>query len=198
MKVFGASQRATFEVKLWEDGPIDMLYGANAANPGDGRNAVIGIENADGTDALQFSMFEDLLDPNTAFRYEHVPSGLVQGVVTDANDGEPISGATITATPTGRSTTTGADGTYSLRLLPGSYTIEASATNYVIRVRPGHRGRRRHHHARLRARCRRRGRRADRDQRDRRLRRDHRRRRDALQHGHRATRCGRSRSATRA
>ena len=59
IKVFGASQRASFEVKLWENGTIDMLYGANAANPGDGRNAVIGIENATGTDALQFSMFED-------------------------------------------------------------------------------------------------------------------------------------------
>ena len=79
VKVFGASQRATFEVKLWENGTIDMLYGANAANPGDGRNAVIGIENATGTDALQFSMFEDILDPNTAFRYERVPTGLVAG-----------------------------------------------------------------------------------------------------------------------
>jgi subtilisin family serine protease len=131
VKVFAASQRASFEVKLWENGTIDMLYGANGANPGDGRNAVIGIENADGTDALQFSMFEDLLDPNSAFRYEHVPSGLVQGVVTDANDGEPIGGATVAASPGGRSTTTGGDGAYSLRLRPGSYTIEASATNYA-------------------------------------------------------------------
>ena len=59
-----------------------------------------------------------------------------QGVVTDANDGEPISGATVAASPTGRSTTTGADGTYSLRLRPGSYTIEASATNYVSASAP--------------------------------------------------------------
>jgi subtilisin family serine protease len=136
VKVFGSSPRATFEVKLWEDGRIDMLYGANSANPGDGRNAVIGIENATGTDALQFSMFEGLLDPNTAFRYERVPSGLVQGVVTDANDGEPISGATVAATPGGRSTTTGADGAFSLRLRPGSYTIEASADNYVSASAP--------------------------------------------------------------
>ncbi len=136
IKTFGATQRATFEVKLWENGTIDMLYGANSPNPGDGRNAVIGIEDASGTDALQFSMFEDLLDPNTAFRYEHVPSGLVQGVVTDANDGEPISGATVAATPGGRSTTTGADGAYSLRLRPGSYTIEASAPNYVTAAAP--------------------------------------------------------------
>ena len=64
-----------------------MLYGNNPANPGDGRNAGIGIENATGTDALQFSFLEGVIDPNTAFRYEPVPSGLVHGTVTDANDG---------------------------------------------------------------------------------------------------------------
>ena len=66
-----------FEVKLWEDGRIDILYGDNPAGPGDGRNASIGIEDADGTDALQFSLFDDLVSSNTAYRYEIVPSGVV-------------------------------------------------------------------------------------------------------------------------
>ena len=136
MKVFGASGRATFEVKLWEDGRIDMLYGANAASPGDGRNAGIGIENAAGDDALQFSFLESLLDPNSAFRYEHVPTGLVHGVVTDANDGEPIQGGQVTASPGGRTATTAEDGSYTLRLRPGSYTVEASAENYVSDTAP--------------------------------------------------------------
>jgi subtilisin family serine protease len=131
MKVAGASGRVSFEIKLWEDGRIDLLYGDNPASPGDGRNATIGIENATGTDALQFSFFEGLLGPNSAYRYEHVPSGLVHGVVTDANDDLPIGGATLTATPGGRTTTTGGDGTYTLRLRPGSYQLGASATNYV-------------------------------------------------------------------
>lgn len=131
MKVAGSSGRLSFEVKLWEDGRIDMLYGANPANPGDGRNAGIGIENATGTDALQFSFLDGLITPNSAFRYERVPSGIVHGTVTDANDGLPIGGARITASPGGRTTTTAADGTYSLRLRPGSYTLAATAPNYV-------------------------------------------------------------------
>jgi subtilisin family serine protease len=131
MKVAGSSNRLSFEVKLWEDGKIDMLYGPNAANPGDGRNAGIGIENATGTDALQFSFLDGLLEPSTAFRYESVPSGVVHGTITDLNDGLPIAGATVAASPGGRTATTGADGTYSLRLRPGSYSLAFGATNYV-------------------------------------------------------------------
>ena len=123
--------RVDLEVKLWEDGRIDMLYGDNPANPGDGRDATIGIENADGTDALPFSIGDDLLSRNVAFRYESVPNGFVTGTVTDANDGSPIAGAEVTAAPGGRSTTTGADGHYSLRLRPGTYELMVTATDYV-------------------------------------------------------------------
>lgn len=136
MQVFGTSSHLSFEVKLWENGSIDMLYGANAANPGDGRNAGIGIENATGTDALQFSFLDGLLEPNTGFRYERVPTGVVHGVVTDLNDGEPIAGATVSATPGGRTTTTANDGSYSLRLRPGNYQLSISATNYVTETTP--------------------------------------------------------------
>ena len=131
MQVLGTPSRLSFEIWLWEDGRIDMLYGPNPANPGDGRNAGIGIENAEGTDALEFAFLGGLLEPNSAFRYEHVPTGLVHGLVTDANDGLPIAGATVQATPGGRTATTAEDGTYTLRLLPGSYDLEASAPNYV-------------------------------------------------------------------
>jgi subtilisin family serine protease len=131
MKAAGTSGRLSFQIWLWEDGRIDMLYGPNPANPGDGRNAGIGIENEDGTDALEFAFRGGLIEPNSAFRYELVPTGLVHGVVTDANDGLPIRGATVTATPGGRTATTAEDGTYSLRLLPGSYTLDATAGNYL-------------------------------------------------------------------
>ena len=50
-----------------------------------------------GTDALQLGFMEPILAPNSAFRITTVPTGLVSGVVTDANDGEPIAGATVTA-----------------------------------------------------------------------------------------------------
>ncbi|MGH2454935.1 MAG: carboxypeptidase regulatory-like domain-containing protein [Candidatus Limnocylindria bacterium] len=131
VRVFGGAARLDLEVKLHEDGRIDLLYGDNPANPGDGRRSTIGIENADGTDALQFSFFDSLLGASVAYRYELVPSGLVHGTVTDLNDGEPIGGAVITATPSGRSATTGPDGTYQLRLRPGSYDLTAAATGYT-------------------------------------------------------------------
>lgn len=130
MKAAGASGRLSFQVWLWESGTIDMLYGANPANPGDGRNAGVGIENESGTDALEFAFMGGLIQPNSAFRYEVVPTGLVSGVVTDANDGLPIAGATITASPSGRTATTAEDGTYTLRLLPGSYTLDVAAGTY--------------------------------------------------------------------
>ena len=63
-----------FEIKLHEDGEtVDLLYGANAPNPGDGRGATIGIEDAAGSDALEFSFGEALLTPNSAYRFEIVP-----------------------------------------------------------------------------------------------------------------------------
>jgi subtilisin family serine protease len=131
------ASRVDFEVKLWEDGRIDVLYGDNPAAPGDGRNASIGIENPAGTDALQFSLFDGLVSPNTAYRYEIVPSGLVSGTVTDGNDGLPISGAVVTAHPGGRTATTDGDGLYSLRLRPGTYTLAFSAHNYVTHEAEG-------------------------------------------------------------
>ena len=123
--------RVDIEVKLWEDGTIDILYGDNPANPGDGRDAGIGIENADGTDALRFSLFEDLVSPESAYRYELVPNGHAVGTVIDANDGLPVEGATVTATPGGRQVETGPDGTYDLRLRPGTYSLAFAAEAYV-------------------------------------------------------------------
>jgi len=133
--VRGATATIDFEIKLYEQGEtIDILYGANPASPGDGRGATIGIEDASGTDALEFSFGEALLVPNTAYRYQLVPSGVVHGTVTDRNDGEPIAGATVSASPGLGSTKTGPDGTYSLRLYPGVYTLTVAATNYVSRT----------------------------------------------------------------
>lgn len=62
------------------------------------------------------------------------PNGYVEGTVTDANDGQPIPSASVTAatgdgTVVGE-TSTGADGGYELELAPGDYTITASAPGY--------------------------------------------------------------------
>ena len=124
------------EVILWEDGRIDMLYGDNPANPGDGRSATIGIENEDGTDALAFGFRDGVVTPNSAFRYEQVPTGRVSGTVLDANDGLPIEGVAVTAAPGTRATETDESGAYSLRLLPGSYILSYAAPGYVTVQEP--------------------------------------------------------------
>ena len=68
VRVLGSAALLDFEVKLWENGTIDLLYGSNPANPGDGRLATVGIENATGTDALQIGFFEGNLESNHAIR----------------------------------------------------------------------------------------------------------------------------------
>lgn len=136
VKAFGASQPVDLEVKLWEDGRIDLLYGDNSANPGDGRKALVGIENADGTDALQFSFLERLLGQNESYRFERVPTGFVEGTVTDFNDGLPIEGATVTAEPSGRTATTDGAGDYRLQLRPGTYSLTASSGTYTPLTSP--------------------------------------------------------------
>lgn len=55
---------------------------------------------------------------------------LLQGVVSDANTGERIEFATVTAQPGGKSVPTDVDGRYYLRLAPGTYTITSSYVGY--------------------------------------------------------------------
>lgn len=131
VRSWGTSGRIAFEVKLHENGEIDLLYGAaNPANPGDGRNALVGIEDATGTDALQIAFMEPAVSAGSAYRIEKVPSGLLRGTVTDANDGLPIAGAQVSAVPGGRTVRTAADGTYALRLRPGTYAVTITASLY--------------------------------------------------------------------
>ena len=73
------------------------------------------------------------------------PTGTLAGRVTDAATGAGIAGATVTATgPSQRTATTGNDGSYTLPLAAGTYTVTAShglynsatATGVVITANP--------------------------------------------------------------
>ncbi len=138
----GTDDRLDMEVKLWEDGTIDLLYGEGVDQLGGGSQATIGLENADASDAFQFSFRQSFLEPNTAWRFESVPTGVLAGTVTNANDGSPVAGATITATPGDRSARTDENGQYRLVLVPGRYEVTAEAPNYEtagrrVRIREG-------------------------------------------------------------
>ena len=62
--------------------------------------------------------------------YNYVPPGAMSGTVTDAKNGQPISGATVSYRQ--GSTTTNSSGSYRLsNVAPGSYPVTASATNHL-------------------------------------------------------------------
>lgn len=63
---------------------------------------------------------------------EEEEKGTIYGMITDAVDNQPIVGAQVQITPTGRTVTTGSDGSYTITDLPvGSYKMQVSAVGYV-------------------------------------------------------------------
>ncbi|MDH5375952.1 MAG: carboxypeptidase regulatory-like domain-containing protein [Candidatus Bathyarchaeota archaeon] len=68
-------------------------------------------------------------DTTTTLDFELTPlNGTISGTVTDSSTDDPIAGAKVTTN--GISVSTGADGSYSIELAPGTYTVEASADGY--------------------------------------------------------------------
>jgi hypothetical protein len=124
---------------LDENGQISLRY--RGLDPAVGRetgnSATVGIENATGTDALQYSFNTSVLNDTQSIRFILPPNGVVEGTVTDFNDGLPVAGATVRAlkgTDVTSSTTTGDDGKYRLRLLSGTYTVEIAKSLYVTQT----------------------------------------------------------------
>jgi subtilisin family serine protease len=124
-------ERTDLQVQLRRDGTIEVHYGEGTTAVGGGARAAVGLEDHTGTDAFLHSFREPLLTDRMAIRYRRVATSTIQGTVTDANDRLPIEGATVTASPGGQTARTDADGRYALRLLGGSYTVEAASDDYV-------------------------------------------------------------------
>ena len=131
-----ATQRVDFEVVLSEGGDISLRY--RNLDPADGResgnSATVGIENSTGTDAFQYSFNTAVLNDAQSIKFKVPANGSVAGTVTDFNDGLALAGATVRVLSGANeisSTTTGADGTYRVRTLTGTYTIEVSKPLYV-------------------------------------------------------------------
>jgi len=126
--------RVDVEAALGEDGTVAVRYrniGSDAREQGN--SATVGIENATGTVALQYSFNTAVLSDAQSIRFRPPPTAVVNGTVTDFNDGQPIAGAQVqirSGTTVVGNLTTGADGTYSTRLVLGSYVLEASKPLY--------------------------------------------------------------------
>lgn len=139
VRFFGDStRRIDLEIILHENGQILMQY-RNIANDARerGNSATIGIEDQTGTVGLQYSSNEAVLETTFAILFRLPPSGFVLGAITDANDDQAIAGARVRALQSNvpiKETTTDSAGGYRLNLPLGSYTIEASKTNYDTRT----------------------------------------------------------------
>lgn len=73
---------------------------------------------------------------NSCTKDEANPFGNIYGIVLNSNTAEPIQGARVTLTPTGKSTVTGNDGSYEfVDLEAGSYKVTVQADGYTSTVK---------------------------------------------------------------
>ena len=134
VRFVGDSSRITFEVVIGENGRIQFQYKDLASGTrGQGVSATVGIENQTGTDALQYSTGEAALQSGDAITFRRPGTAFAQGTVTDANDGQPVAGATVRALSGGSpvaETVTDQTGGYRFQLALDTYVVEASAPFY--------------------------------------------------------------------
>jgi PKD repeat protein/glucose/arabinose dehydrogenase len=132
------SRRVTFEAIFHENGTITFVYqGIDANSLEQGGSATVGIENATGTVALQYSYNQPALQNGLGVTFTPPGAGpppspaIVQGTVTSSAGGAPIAGATVTVSGTSLTTTTAANGTYSFPDVPtGQRTITAQKSGF--------------------------------------------------------------------
>ncbi|MEV4806008.1 S8 family serine peptidase [Nonomuraea sp. NPDC049421] len=129
------AQRVSFEALLGEDGSIAFRYKDIESERDKGLSATIGVENAAGDDALQYSYQEPVVATGQGLTFTASRHGLVTGAVTDANDGEPIAGATVKVGDVA-TFTTGENGTFYGQVLAGDYDVEVSKEHYGTFTQP--------------------------------------------------------------
>jgi hypothetical protein len=133
VRFFADPARVSFEVVFAENGDIAVAWkDIDATTIEQGGSATVGIENAAGTVALQYSLNNPILRTGNGVLF-HPPApgpglGTVAGTVTDAATGAPIFGATVALSPGGLTATSAADGTYQIGgVAAGTYTVTATA-----------------------------------------------------------------------
>jgi subtilisin family serine protease len=125
------TQRIDAEAVLYENGEIVVQY--RNTDPQStrerGSSATLGLENAAGTAAFQYSYNEAVVFDGLAIRYAAPPFTGITGRVSDANDGMAVPGATVRVEETEDSAQTDANGYYQFSLPLDTYTLSASALN---------------------------------------------------------------------
>ena len=135
VRLSSSNARVTVEVVLDELGRVTVQYkDLDSLDLWEsGASATVGIENANGTIGLEYSYNQISLHDAVAVQFGIPDGGILRGVVTDRNDGDPVSGATVRATrgEFSRETTTDTGGFYQLQLPAGEYTLTVSSGGYV-------------------------------------------------------------------
>ncbi|MCF4120565.1 S8 family serine peptidase [Antribacter sp. KLBMP9083] len=130
-----STDRLNFSVTLFEDGKVVYGYGdLTETATAKGSSATVGLENATGTVASQYSYNSASLSDGVSITYDLAPMGTVTGVVKDYNTKAAIAGASVTVTAAdgdAKVLTTGADGTYSVDLVIGRYGVVFEADDYT-------------------------------------------------------------------
>ncbi|MFJ2026717.1 S8 family serine peptidase [Streptomyces sp. NPDC087897] len=122
----------SFSAEIGENGSVTYRYKDLSDASGSystGRSATVGVENAAGTDAFEYSFNTEALTDGLSLAFRTTKSGVVLGTVKDDNDGGPVSGAEVAVGST--STTTGSDGRYALQLGTGTHTLAFAAAGYT-------------------------------------------------------------------
>jgi Concanavalin A-like lectin/glucanases superfamily/Carboxypeptidase regulatory-like domain len=127
-----ASERLSFETVLAPDGTVTFDYDSLDNSDERGAHAAVGIEAPDGSDGLPFSTGQPALASGQAVVFDYPGGGSpiqtfdLSGTLLDAA-GNPAAGVTVSVTPGGQSTVTGAGGVWSLPgLVADSYTVSAA------------------------------------------------------------------------
>ncbi|WP_338695312.1 S8 family serine peptidase [Streptomyces sp. Q6] len=132
-------RRLSFAAEISEDGTYTFHYkGLDAGGVDDelGAGATVGAENHTGTDAFLYAFKQRSLREGMAIRFRPERHAVVNGSVTDANDGKPITGSSVTVTRDGTQIakiTPRADGAYLGQIPvpdPGEYQVTISAPHY--------------------------------------------------------------------
>jgi hypothetical protein len=126
------SRRISFEATLSAAGAVTFTYEGLDDDAEMGAAAEVGIEGAEGSDGLTYSLDTPSLASgkrivfNKPEAVEELERHNLTGRVLNAA-GAPASGVTVALDPSGRTATTGADGTWAFTdLIANSYTVTAS------------------------------------------------------------------------
>lgn len=128
-RYYSAPDTFSFEALLGEDGSIGFRYRGISTTRDSGESTTVGIQAADGADALQYSANLPVLSDGLSIDISARKHGLVTGAVTDANDGKPVAGATVEVGES--SFTTATDGTFVGQVPAGKAQVKVSAENYT-------------------------------------------------------------------